>query len=163
VTAIGDAVLERYAGARTDSALLKAGLWVEQVAALAYTAAAAGPLSGSDRALAEAFAGHEREHAAVFETLLFALTVPVRDHATKRDVAVLVPGLERMTSDDAFAALEQLEGAAIAGQQLIGRRLEALDALRSVATVMAGGAQHLAVIRGVLGDARLVEAFESGT
>jgi hypothetical protein len=163
VTAIGAAVLERYAGARTDSGLLKAGLWVEQVAALAYEAAAAGPLSGPDRALAEEFAGHEREHAAVFETLLFSLTVPVRDHATERDVATLVPGLERLSRDEALAALAQLEGAAIAGQQLMGRRLEALDALRSVATVMAGGAQHLAVIRRALGDAPAVKAFESGT
>ena len=163
MTAIGDAVQERYAGARTDAALLQAGLWVEQVAALAYAAAAAGPLTGADRAHAERFAEHEREHAAVFETLLFALTVPVREHATERDVAALIPGLDRMSREDALAALEQLEGAAIAGQQLMGRRLEALDALRSVATVMAGGAQHLAVIRGLFGDARLVEAFESGT
>ena len=163
MTAIDAAVAERYAGARTDSALLKAGLWVEQVAALAYDAAAAGPLSGPDRVLAEAFAEHEREHAAVFETLLFALTVPVREHATERDVAVLVPGLDRLSRDEALTALAELEGAAIAGQQLIGRRLEPLDALRSVATVMTGGAQHLAVLRRALGDEPPVKAFESGT
>ena len=163
MTGIDAAVRERYGAARTDSGMLKAALWVEQVAALAYTAAAAGPLSGADRALAERFAEHERQHAAVFETLLFALTVPAREHATKADVAALFPGVARMSRDEALTALERLEEAAIAGQQVMARRLEALDALRSVATVMAGGAQHLAVIRRTLGDAPVAKAFESGT
>jgi Ferritin-like domain len=163
VTGIDAAVRDRYGAARTDPGMLKAGLWVEQVAALAYTAAAAGPLSGADRALAQRFAEQEREHAAVFETLLFALTVPVREHATEADVAVLIPGLADLSREEALTALQRLEEAAIAGQQLMGRRLEALDALRSVATVMAGGAQHLAVIRRALGDAPVVRAFESGT
>jgi hypothetical protein len=162
VTAIDATVLDRYAAARTDSGLLKAGLWVEQIAALSYEAAAAGPLSGAERALASAFAEHEREHAAVFETLLFALTVPVREHATPRDVDALIPGLDGLSRDEALTALAELEGAAIAGQQLIGRRLEALDALRSVATVMAGAAQHLVVLRRLLGRHPVTKAFETG-
>jgi len=87
----------------------------------------------------------------------------VREHATEQDVAELVPGLDRRSRGEALAALAQLESAAIAGQQLMGRRLEALDALRSVATVMAGGAQHLTVIRRALGTPPPTSAFETGS
>jgi hypothetical protein len=98
----------------------------------------------------------------VFETLLFALTVPVREHATEADLQALVPGLRRAGRDDALTALAELEAAAIAGHQAIGRRLEALDAVRSVATVMAAGAQHLVVLRGALGQVPVTKAFETG-
>jgi hypothetical protein len=159
---IAAAVADRFDAARTDSGLFKAGLFVEEVAALAYRAAAAGPLRGEDRAIAMRFAGHEREHAAVFETLLFALTVPVREHATEADLQALIPGLRRAGRDEALEALAELEGAAIAAHQSIGRRLEALDALRSVSQVMAGGAQHLVVLRDALGQDPETKAFESG-
>jgi hypothetical protein len=159
---IAGQVADRFAAARTDSGLFKAGLFVEEIAALAYRAAAAGPLDGEDRAVALRFAGHEREHAAVFETLLFSLTVPVREHATEADLEALIPGLRRADREDALAALAELEGAAIAGQQAIGRRVGALDAVRSVATVMAGGAQHLVELRRTLGEQPVTKPFESG-
>ena len=44
----------------------------------------------------------------------------------------------------------------------MGRRLRALDALRTVAMVMAGGAQHLVVLRDALGENASHKAFESG-
>jgi hypothetical protein len=160
VTPLADAVADRYAAARRDSGLFKAGLWVEEVCALAYRTAAAGPLRGEE--FARRFAGHEREHAAVFETLLFALTVPVREHATEADLHALAPGLRRADRADALGILADLEDAAIQGHQLMGRRVEALDALRSVAQVMAGAAQHLVVLRDALGQVPLTLAFESG-
>jgi hypothetical protein len=162
MTGIAAQVGERFAAARTDAGLLKAGLFVEEVAALAYAAAAGGPLTGADGAQALRFARDEREHAGVFETMLFALTVPVREHATEADLQALIPGLRRAGRDEAWQRLAELEGAAIAGHQLLGRRLGALDALRSVATVMAGGAQHLVVIRDALGDEPVTKAFETG-
>jgi hypothetical protein len=162
MTGIAAQVGERFAAARTDAGLLKAGLFVEEVAALAYAAAAGGPLTGADRAQALRFARDEREHAEVFETMLFALTVPVREHATEADLQALIPGLRRAGRDEAWQRLAELEGAAIAGHQLLGRRLGALDALRSVATVMAGGAQHLVVIRNALGNEPVTKAFETG-
>jgi hypothetical protein len=155
-------VADRFAAARTDSGLFKAGLWAEEVLALAYRGAAEGPLAGADRAMALRFADHEREHAAVFETLLFALTVPVREHATAEDLNALLPGLRRAGREEALAQLGELEGAAIAGHQSMARRLEALDALRSVAMVMAGGAQHLVVLRRALGQDPVTKAFETG-
>jgi hypothetical protein len=162
VSGIAAQVGARFAAARTDAGLFKAGLYVEEVAALAYAAAAGGPLTGEDRSRALRFAAHERAHAGVFETMLFALTVPVREHAGEADLQALIPGLRRAGRDEALAWLAELEGAAIAGHQLMGRRLRALDALRSVATVMAGGAQHLVVLREALGDEPPTEAFESG-
>ena len=39
------AVAERYAAARTDASLVETAIWVEQLGALAYAAAADGPLS----------------------------------------------------------------------------------------------------------------------
>jgi hypothetical protein len=156
------AVRELFEAARTDAGYLQAALHVEQVAALAYAAAADAMPAGVERAQALRFAGHEREHARVFETLLFALTVPVREHAGESDLQALIPGLRRAGREQALARLAELEGAAIAGHQQLGRRLRALDALRSVATVMAGGAQHLVVLRSALGDEPVTRVFESG-
>jgi Ferritin-like domain len=162
VTGVAGQIAGRFAAARTDSGLFKAGLWAEELAALAYEAAASGPLTGADRAQALRFAEHEREHAKVFETLLFALTVPVREHASPADLEATLPGLRRASRDDALTRLAELEGATIAAHQTLGRRLRALDALRSVATVMAGAAQHLVVLRDALGNEPVTTAFESG-
>ena len=155
-------VRELFAAARSDSGLLQTALHVEQVAALAYDAAAGGPLAGAERAQALRFAEHERAHAAAFETMLFALTVPVREHAGPRDLEAVLPGLADAGRRDALERLAELERAAIAGHQLMGRRLVALDGLRTVAAVMAGGAQHLVVLRDALGSKALTRAFESG-
>jgi hypothetical protein len=162
VSTVAAEVAARFAAARTDSGLLKACLWAEEVAALAYAAAADGPLAGVERAQALRFAEHEREHAEVFETMLFALTVPVREHAGDADLQAVLPGLHRASRDAALERLAELEGATIAAHQTLGRRLRALDALRSVATVMAGTAQHLVVIREWLGDEPVTSAFETG-
>jgi Ferritin-like domain len=162
VSSVAAQVSARFAAARTDSGLLKAGLWAEQVAALAYAAAADGPLSGADRARALRFAEHEREHAEVFETLLFALTVPVREHAGEADLQALLPGLRRADRTAALGRIAELEQATIAGHQTLGRRLKALDALRSVATVTAGAAQHLVVLRRALGEEPVTKTFETG-
>jgi hypothetical protein len=162
VSGVAAQIAARFAAARTDSGMFKAGLWAEQVAALAYEAAADGPLAGAERAQALRFAGHEREHAEVFETLLFALTVPVREHASDADLQALLPGMRRADRAAALQRLAELEQATIAAHQTLGRRLGALDALRSVATVMAGGAQHLVVLRRALGEEPATRAFETG-
>ena len=155
-------VQELFGAARTDAGYLQAALHVEQVAALAYEAAADKPLEGAERAQALRFATHERHHAAALETMLFALTVPVREHAGPDDLDELLPGLRDADRRTSLRDLAALEGAAIAGHQLMGRRLLALDALRTVAAVMAGGAQHLVVLRDALGQTPLTHAYETG-
>ena len=156
-----DRVAALFAAARTDAGLLQAALRVEEVGALAY-AAAAESLAGAERAQALRFADHEREHAAAFDTMLQALTVPAREHAGQAQLDALLPGLRGAGRRDALRRLAELEGAAIAGHQQIGRRLRALDALRTVAAVMAGGAQHLVVLRHALGQTELTHAYETG-
>ncbi len=155
MTDVSALVAERFAGARTDAALLQAGLHVEEVCALAYGAA-------RGAGFARRFAAHERAHAAALETLLQSLTVPVREHAGHADLEALLPGLGGLGEREQLTRLEALEQAAISGHQLIGRRLAALDALRTIAEVSGGAAQHLVVIRAALGRAPLTKAFESG-
>ena len=155
-------VRELFAAARTDAGYLQAALHVEQVAALAYAAAADALPAGAERAQALRFAGHERQHAAAFETMLFALTVPARERAGPQDLDALLPGRRGAGRSEALRELAGLEGAAIAGHQQMGRRLLALDVLRTVAAVMAGGAQHLVVLRHALGQTPLTLAYETG-
>ena len=155
------AVAERYAAARTDASLVETAIWVEQLGALAYAAAADGPLSCAQRDRAERFAGHEQEHAAAFATMLLALTVPVRVHASDADVDELMPAVRGERPRAALEVLAELEGAAIAGHQVLARRLHAVDILRTAGMVMGGAAQHLVVLRTDLGRPP-TRAFENG-
>ena len=95
-------------------------------------------------------------------TMLLALTRRrVREHAVHKDVETSHARLLRTlrARGDAGGAAE-LESAAIAGHQRWAAAGE-LDALRTVAMVMAGGAQHLVVLRDALGARPLTEAFET--
>jgi hypothetical protein len=58
-------------------------------------------------------------------------------------------------------ALLELETAAIAGQQALARRLANLDVLRTVAMVMAGGAQHAVVLRDLLDERALTNVLDN--
>ena len=161
MTGTAGRVAPLFEAARTDAGLLGAALRVEEVAALSYAAAAAS-LDGDERAQALRFAAHERSHAAALETMLQALTVPAREHAGADDLEQLLPGLRGAGRRAALRQLADLEGAAIAGHQLIARRLRALEALPTVASIMAGGAQHLVVLRRALGQAPLTHSYETG-
>ena len=73
-----------------------------------------------------------------------------------------MPGFDALDRRATLEALLELETAAIAGQQALGRELVNLDALRTVAMVMAGGAQHLVVLRDLLDEKPLTKVFENG-
>ena len=151
----------RYRREDTDAGLLRTALHVEDVAALAYATAAERVLEGEERATAQRFAAHEREHAAALLTMLLALTVDVRRRAVQKDVENLMPGFEALGREGTLEALLELETAAIAGQQALGRLVVELDVLRTVAMVMAGGAQHLVVLRDLLGR-ELLTTYDNG-
>jgi hypothetical protein len=155
MTGVAARVAARYAAARTDAGLLQAALYVEEVSALAYGAV-------RDVPFAPRFAAHEHEQAQAIETLLQALTVPARQHAASADLDAMLPGLRGPGERATLERLEALEQAAIAGHQIMGRRLQALDALRTVAAVSGGAAQHLVVIRAALDRAPRTKAFERG-
>jgi len=158
---VATAVADRYAAAQTDSGLVEAALWVEQLGAVAYAAAAGGPLAGAARVPAQRFAVHEQEHAAAFATMLLALTVPVSVHAGAADVDALMPAVRDGGRRAALAALAELEGASIAGHQTLARRLRAVDIMRTAGMVSGGAAQHLVVLRSALGQPP-TRAFENG-
>jgi len=139
-------VAASFAAARSDAGLLQAALRVEEVGALAY-AAGAMVLRGEERAMAQRFADHEHQHAAALETMLQALTVPVRRHAGPADLDALLPGLADGSRAEVLRGLAELEQAAMDGHELLARRLTALDALRTVAMVTGGAAQHLVALR----------------
>ena len=153
----------RYRRETTDAGRLRTTLHVEEVAALAYATAAERVLDGDERALAERFSGHEREHAGALMTMILALTLEVRRHAVQKDVDNLMPGFESLGRREMLEALLELETAAIAGQQALARQLANLDALRTVAMVMAGGAQHVVVLRDLLDERALTNAYENGS
>jgi rubrerythrin len=144
-------VAASYAAARSDAALLQAALRVEEVGVLAY-AAAAQALQGEARAMAQRFADHEHQHAAALETMLQALTVPVRRHAGAEDLETLLPGLAGGSPGTVLRGLAELEQAAMDGHQVLARRLVALDALRTVAMITCGSAQHLVALRNMTGS-----------
>jgi hypothetical protein len=161
VSLTGERVMWHFAKARTDTALVRASVWLEQLAVLAYDEAARG-LHGEARSLAERFAGHERAHAVAMETILQGLTVTVRNRPAPADVEWHLPGLGRGAEDRTLSQLADLEGWLLAGYQEMGRRTTELAILRSVGGVMAGGAQHLAALRTALGTPAAPRAFERG-
>src|SRR6185295_16160708 len=101
-------------------------------------AAGAMVLRGEERAMAQRFADHEHQHAAALETMLQALTVPVRRHAGPEDLEALLPGLAGGSPDTVLRGLAEFEQAAMDGHQVLARRLVALDALRTVAMITCG-------------------------
>jgi hypothetical protein len=152
----------RFDRGATDADLVARARLTEELAALAYDAAGAGPVSGADGARLRRFADHERAHAAALESMQLALTVPVRRRAGRGDLEALLPGLASGGRRGALAAPLGLEEAAIAGQLELARRLGAREIIRTVAMVAAGGAQHLVVLRSALGEAPVTRALEAG-
>ena len=152
----------RYRREQTDAGRLRTALHVEEVAALAYRTAAERVLEGEERAVAERFAAQEREHAGALMTMTLALTLEVRRHAAGKDLDNLMPGFEALGRRETLEALLELETAAVAGQQALARDMVDRDTLRTVAMVMAGGAQHLVVLRRLLDEKPHTLVFENG-
>jgi rubrerythrin len=145
-----DRVAWHFADARTDAMLVRASVWVEQLAALAY-AASAERLTGAPRHLAERFAEHERDHAAAMETVLEGLTVGVRNRPVQRDVHHHLPALRDGGRAAILEALAELEAALVAAYLEMGGSTREPELLRTVGAVMAGAAQHLVALRRELG------------
>ncbi|HWT25809.1 MAG TPA: ferritin-like domain-containing protein [Solirubrobacteraceae bacterium] len=161
MTLVGERVLWHFAEARTDTDLVRASVWLEQLAVLCYERGAGG-LTGAERELAERFAGHERAHATAMETVLQGLTVTVRNRPVGEDVDWHLPGLGTGPRERTLEQLAELEGWMLAGYRDMVRRTTELAILRSAGGVMAGAAQHLAVLRDALGRPAAPSAFERG-
>ena len=73
-----------------------------------------------------------------------------------------MPGFEALGPREMLPALLELETAAIAGQQALARRLATLDALRTVAMVMAAGRSTRWCCAICLDERTLTKGFENG-
>jgi Ferritin-like domain len=149
VTPTRERVLWHFTDARTDTALVRAAVWVEQLAALAY-ATAADRLEGDARRLALRFAEHERAHAAAMESLLESLTETVRNRPIAVDVSYHLPRIRQASPAAALTGLAELEEGLAAGYLDMARRIGDPELMRTPATVLAGGAQHLVALRHAL-------------
>jgi hypothetical protein len=156
---VAERVLWHFDEPRTDTALVRAAVWLEQLCVLCYETAAEA-LPGEARALARRFAAHERAHAAGMETVLQGLTVGVRNRPEPVDVVWHLPGLGHGTRATTLAQLVELEESMLSGYQEMARRIGDLELLRTVGTVTAGGAQHLVALRDALGRPLVPRAFE---
>jgi hypothetical protein len=159
VSDVGERVMWHFAEARTDTALVRAAVWLEQLCVLCYETAA-DALDGEARALTLRFAAHERAHAAAMETVLQGLTVGVRNRPEPVDVVWHLPGLGHGTRGPTLAQLVELEEWMLAGYREMARRIGDPELLRTVGTVTAGGAQHLVALRDALGRPPAPRAFE---
>ncbi len=153
----------RYRREQTDAGRLRTALHVEEVAALAYATAAERVLEGEERAVAERFAAHEREHAGALMTMTLALTLEVRRHAVREgrgqpDARLRGAGPAGDARGAARARDRRDRGPAGAGR---GTWSTSTRCGRS-AMVMAGGAQHLVVLRDLLDEKPLTNVFENG-
>lgn len=158
---VGERVMWHFGEARTDTALTRAGLWLEQLAVLCY-ARAEESLTGDARRLAERFGAHERAHAAAMESALQGLTVRVRNRPAGTDVDWHLPGLGHGDPERTLGQLAELEAWLLTGYQEMARRVTELELLRTVGGVTAGGAQHLVALRAALGRPLVPHALERG-
>ncbi len=156
---VRERVLWHFDEARTDTALVRAAVWLEQLAALCY-ATAGDALDGDARRLAARFGAHEGEHAAALESVLQGFTVQVRNRPVVSDAAWHLPGLGSGATTTTLALLAELEAWLLAGYQEMARRTTERTVLRTVGTIVAGGAQHLAALRAALGRPPAPRAFE---
>ena len=96
-------------------------------------------------------------------TMTLALALEVRRHAVQKDVDNLMPGFEALDRRATLEALLELETAAIAGQQTLGREAgQPRTAFATAAMVRAEGTQHLVVLRDLLDEKPLTKVFENG-
>ena len=153
MSATRERVVWHFTDARTDTALVRAAVWVEQLAALTY-ATAADALAGDARRLAVRFAGHEQAHAAAMESVLEGLTETVRNRPVAVDVDYHLPQLRGADRARALAGLAELEEGLAAGYRVMARRVADPELLRTPATIVAGGAQHLVALRDALAGPR---------
>ncbi len=145
------------------SSILEAAIGLEQGAVLAYTAAAdSGKLDAENERAASLFARQDQEHAD-------ALTAALEDLGgvapRKPSGSFDVPGLSEALSSGQAAFVRfviELETATIRGYYEATAKLTDPRLLSLGASIMANEAQHLVVLRQVLGRAPSPRAFVTG-
>jgi bacterioferritin (cytochrome b1) len=140
---------------RTDVDLLNRLLHLEHVAIAAYTAGT--PLLAPAVAKAgQLFLNDELSHAGALAGLIKAAGGKPIKPAPSYDLG------HPRTSDEVLALMHQVEMAQIAAYLDAVTRLEPAVVRRSVASILANDAQHVAVVRAGLGQSAVPSALVTG-
>lgn len=159
-------VRDAFAQATGDAAILQKAINLEQVAVIAYdTALGGGLLSPAASRTMRRFRDHEQRHA---DTLTTALTdlggSPPPPPKGIADVDKVVKGLgDVKTQADIVNVMIELELATVAAYHEAHRNLVETRLLQTCATITANEGQHLVVLRTIVGDDPVPNAFETGT
>ena len=149
------------AAPRPTDQILREAVQLEQHAVVVYDTAA-DAFSGQLAATARQFAGHDREHARGLARVLRHVRgeLPAEPQGPRS-----VRGLEAAIEDgpDAFTRFAlRLEEAAVAFYYEAQASLSDPALLSATTSIMANQAQHLVVLREMLGREPLPTAFETG-
>lgn len=145
----GDAGPTDTTNPQSDVAVLNAVLDLEHLMAALYPLAAA-RLAGEARALARAFAAHEREHARRLTTTIERLGGAPNGARPAEVYAEQLAGVRGERA--ALGFLADLEETALAGWGAAVPRLSDRALRQTAAAVLACQAEHLAALRAALGE-----------
>lgn len=149
-----------------DVAIITSAVHLEQVAVLAYdTAVKSGVLKGDVLRTAMTFRDQEQAHATALAAALKGLGgTPQPAPTSVRDVDAVVPGLGKAKSVHAIATFAiELEMMAVAAYYEAHQKLQTAALLQTGSTIMANEGQHLALLRQVVKQNPVPDAFETGS
>jgi hypothetical protein len=146
---LADAIADR------DVALLNDALWLERRAITAYTAGIP-LLEGYDRRVATEFLKQELGHAGRLLVLIKTAGGPANAPAPSYDLG------EPQSRKQVLELLRRVEQAQIAGYLNAIGVLSPGQLRAAAASILADHAQHISILRSVLGTAPVPSAFVSG-
>jgi rubrerythrin len=153
-------VRDAFAAESGDAEILGKAIGLEQMAVLAYDGIIAGGLlSARSEMVLTRFRDHEQEHADALTTALTDLGGTPPEQATASDVEGLG---DLQTQADVMRFAIEFEAAAVAAYLDAQRKLIDGKLLQSSASIMAGDAQHLVVLRQLARAEPVPNAFETG-
>lgn len=154
------AARDASAEADDDVAILETAIELARTTVAAYAAAAGSRLLDAEtRRTARLFRDQEQQHA---DALAAALGELGRDAPAARGRGTPGGVRDARSREDLLAFLAQLEAMAIAAYHDAHGRLGTARLLQTVASIMAGDAQQLVVLRQALGRQAVPSAFERG-
>ncbi|MGI8730582.1 MAG: ferritin-like domain-containing protein [Solirubrobacteraceae bacterium] len=157
-------VRNAFAASSGDLEILEDAIRLEGVSVLAYGVVIdGGLLSAGFARVVRRFREHERQHADALTTALTDLGGTPPPEPEIEDIDEVVKGVGTLRSQREVASFAiELEMAAIAAYYDAHRKLSGAKLLQTGASIMAGEAQHLVVLRQEAKRDAVPEAFETG-
>lgn len=120
-------------------------------------------LSGDALEIAERFAGQEGEHIEVLEGAIEEIGGTPVGPRPDEEYREEIPFADLEGAEDLLNVMVDLEGSTIAVVGAAAARITAPDLRRTLFTVIATEAEHLAVLLGELGEPQVPDAFVLGS